>query len=85
MFDKNSARLRRAKQTRAKIRELGAVRLTVTRTNSHIYAQVTAADGSKVFEKNIDDEPEKYFTKDILDKLDAQIQKEFKYGKGSEV
>ena len=49
MFDKNSARLRRAKQTRAKIRELGAVRLTVTRTNSHIYAQVTAADGSKVF------------------------------------
>ena len=49
MFDKNAARLRRAKQTRAKIRELGAVRLTVTRTNSHIYAQVTAADGSKVF------------------------------------
>jgi len=49
MFDKNAARLRRARQTRAKIRELGAVRLTVTRTNSHIYAQVTAADGSKVF------------------------------------
>jgi hypothetical protein len=36
-----------------------------------------------VFEKNIDEEPEKYFTKDILDKLDEQIQKEFKYGKTS--
>ena len=48
MFDKNEARLRRARQTRLKIRELGAVRLTVTRSNSHIYAQITAADGSKV-------------------------------------
>jgi len=37
-------------------------------------------DGSKVFEKNIDDEPEKYYTKDVLDKLDANIQKDFKYG-----
>jgi hypothetical protein len=50
-----------------------------------VSTRVELPDGSKVFEKNIDDEPEKYFTKDILDKLDAQIQKEFKYGKGSEV
>jgi len=48
MFDKNPSRLRRARQTRLKIRELGAVRLTVHRTNSHIYAQVTSASGDKV-------------------------------------
>jgi large subunit ribosomal protein L18 len=48
MFDKNQERLRRARQTRAKIAELAAVRLTVHRTNSHIYAQVIDASGSKV-------------------------------------
>ena len=34
------SRLRRARRTRAKIAELKIVRLTVHRTNSHIYAQV---------------------------------------------
>ena len=34
MLDKNVARLRRARQTRAKIAELKAVRLTVHRSNS---------------------------------------------------
>jgi large subunit ribosomal protein L18 len=48
MIDKNPARLRRARQTRHKIRELGAVRLTVHRTNMHIYAQITSAAGDKV-------------------------------------
>jgi large subunit ribosomal protein L18 len=48
MIDKNPARLRRARQTRLKIRELGAVRLTVHRTNGHIYAQITSAGGEKV-------------------------------------
>ena len=48
MFDKNTARLRRARKTRAKIREIEAIRLTVTRTNFHIYAQITAGDGAKV-------------------------------------
>ena len=41
MSQKNFARLRRALQTRHKIREVGAVRLTVHRTNTHIYAQIT--------------------------------------------
>ena len=45
---KNEARIRRARQTRLKIRELGAVRLTVHRTNAHIYAQITSAAGDKV-------------------------------------
>ena len=48
MYDKNPARLRRARQTRLKIREIGAVRLTVHRTNLHIYAQITSAGGEKV-------------------------------------
>jgi large subunit ribosomal protein L18 len=48
MKDKNPARLRRARQTRLKIREIGAVRLTVHRTNSHIYAQITSPSGDKV-------------------------------------
>jgi large subunit ribosomal protein L18 len=48
MIDKNLSRLRRARQTRLKIREIGAVRLTVHRTNSHIYAVITSAAGDKV-------------------------------------
>ena len=48
MSDKNIARLRRARQTRLKIREVGAVRLTVHRTNTHIYAQITTPSGDKV-------------------------------------
>jgi len=48
MIDKNSSRLRRARQTRLKIREIGAVRLTVHRTNVHIYAQITSPAGDKV-------------------------------------
>jgi len=48
MFEKKVERIRRAKSTRAKIAELKAVRLTVFRSNSHIYAQVIDASGSKV-------------------------------------
>ena len=48
MIEKKLARLRRARQTRLKIREVGAVRLTVYRTNGHIYAQLTSASGDKV-------------------------------------
>ena len=48
MSEKNEARLRRARQTRLKIREVGAVRLTVHRTNAHIYAQILTAAGDKV-------------------------------------
>ena len=48
MSEKNEQRLRRARKTRAKISELNAVRLTVHRSNSHIYAQVIDASGAKV-------------------------------------
>jgi len=48
MLDANSARLRRARQTRIRIRQQDAIRLTVHRTNSHIYAQITTPAGDRV-------------------------------------
>ena len=47
-MEKKIARLRRAKSTRAHIRELGVPRLSVLRTGQHLYAQLFTADGSKV-------------------------------------
>jgi large subunit ribosomal protein L18 len=41
-------RLRRARKTRAKIAELKVTRLSVHRTNMHIYAQIIAGTGDKV-------------------------------------
>ena len=48
MNDKKQARIRRARRTRLKMRELETVRLCVNRTPRHIYAQVISADGGKV-------------------------------------
>ncbi|MGH1438556.1 MAG: 50S ribosomal protein L18 [Cellvibrionaceae bacterium] len=48
MNSKKQARIRRARRSRAKIRELGVNRLCVNRSPRHIYAQVIAADGNKV-------------------------------------
>lgn len=48
MLTKKETRLRRARQTRAKIAELKAVRLSVHRSNLHIYAQVIDETGGKV-------------------------------------
>ena len=47
-MNKKDARLRRARKTRAKIAELKAVRLTVHRSNCHIYAQIISGCGTKV-------------------------------------
>lgn len=47
-MDKKQARLRRARKTRARIAELKMVRLSVLRTNCHIYAQIIDETGSKV-------------------------------------
>ena len=58
MIDKNQARLRRARKTRIKIAELNALRLSVHRTNLHIYAQVFSPCGSKVLAAASSLEPE---------------------------
>ena len=41
-------------------------------------------DGSKVFGKNINDNPEKYFTKEVLDKIDETAKRKFLYGSDEE-
>jgi large subunit ribosomal protein L18 len=58
MFDRNSQRLRRARQTRARIAEQAAARLTVHRSNCHIYAQVIDASGGRVLAAASTIEPE---------------------------
>lgn len=47
-MEKKIRRLRRARKSRAKIAELGAIRLSVHRSNSHIYAQIIDASGGNV-------------------------------------
>jgi len=41
-------------------------------------------DGTKVFGKNINEEPEKYFTPELLEQIDAAAAKEYKYGQHEE-
>jgi large subunit ribosomal protein L18 len=48
MVTKKEQRLRRARQTRIRIATQGVARLTVNRTNLHIYASVMSGDGGKV-------------------------------------
>ena len=69
MSIKNIARLRRAKSTRAHIRELGVPRLSVLRTGQHIYAQLFTADGAKVIAS--------------ANTLQADVKDGLKYGKNS--
>ncbi|MEQ1668213.1 MAG: 50S ribosomal protein L18 [Sulfuriferula sp.] len=47
-MDKNTARLRRARKTRARIADQKASRLVVYRSNCNIYAQIIDATGGKV-------------------------------------
>jgi len=37
-------------------------------------------DGSKVFGKQVNDNPDKYFTKEVLDKIDEHAKQKFTYG-----
>jgi len=48
MLTKKEQRLRRARQTRIRIGKQDVARLTVNRTNLHIYATVISSDGQKV-------------------------------------
>lgn len=47
-MDKKAVRLRRARRTRAKIKELAHYRLCVHKTPRHIYAQLITPSGSEV-------------------------------------
>ncbi|MEN9419243.1 MAG: hypothetical protein RI988_2863 [Pseudomonadota bacterium] len=48
MLNKKEQRLRRARQTRVRIALQRVARLTVFRSNQHIYASVVSEDGAKV-------------------------------------
>jgi large subunit ribosomal protein L18 len=48
MLTKKEQRLRRSRQTRIRIANQGVARLTVNRTNLHIYATVISGDGASV-------------------------------------
>ncbi len=48
MLNKKESRQRRARKTRARIAEKKTIRLAISRTNLHIYAQIISACGSKV-------------------------------------
>jgi large subunit ribosomal protein L18 len=48
MLNKKEQRLRRSRQTRLRIAQQGVARLTVNRTNLHIYASVISGDGARV-------------------------------------
>ena len=41
-------------------------------------------DGTKVFGKSINTEPEKYYTKEILEKIDEYTKQKFTYGQDEE-
>ena len=48
MLNKKEQRLRRSRQTRARIAKQDVARLTVFRSNLHIYASVISDDGKRV-------------------------------------
>jgi large subunit ribosomal protein L18 len=48
MLNKKDQRLRRARQTRARIAKQDVARLTVFRSNLHIYASIVSDDGARI-------------------------------------
>ena len=49
-----------------------------------VSTRIELPDGSKTFGKTINNDPTKYFTKEILEQLEGVCSKEFKYGDGVE-
>ncbi len=46
-----------------------------------VSTRIELPDGTKQYAKTINNDPEKYFTKDVMDLLEEAAAKEFKYGK----
>ena len=47
-MNKKQTRIRRARRTRAHIRDIGAIRLCIHKTPRHIYAQIISPEGNAV-------------------------------------
>jgi hypothetical protein len=45
-----------------------------------VSTRIELPNGTKVYEKTIYGNPEKYFTEDIMERLEVAVAKEFKYG-----
>ena len=45
-----------------------------------VSTRIELPDGTKQYAKTINNDPEKYFTKDVMDLLEEAAGKEFKYG-----
>ena len=45
-----------------------------------VSTRVELPDGTKQYGKTINNEPEKYFTKKVMDELNEKVKKEFLYG-----
>ena len=45
-----------------------------------VSTRIELPDGTKTFGKTINDNPEKYYTKEVLEKIDEQAKKQFLYG-----
>ena len=58
MMTKKQQRLRRARQTRIRIADKGVARLSVNRTNLHIYASIISADNGRTLVSASTVEPE---------------------------
>jgi hypothetical protein len=49
-----------------------------------VSTRIELPDGRKVFEKNINDKPEDFYTDEIMEQLEDAVAKEFKYGSAVE-
>ena len=50
-----------------------------------VSTRIELPDGKTAFEKQINNDPEKYFTESVMQELEKLVEKEFKYGKVPEV
>jgi RecA/RadA recombinase len=48
-----------------------------------VSTRIELPDGTTAFEKNINENPEKYFTAEVMKRLEEAVAKEFKYGTAS--
>ena len=46
-----------------------------------VSTRIEVSDGTKVYEKQLYKQPEKYFTPEVMERLEDAVEKEFKYGK----
>ena len=45
-----------------------------------VSTRIELPDGTKTFGKTINNDPEKYYTEEVMKQLDTYAQKKFKYG-----